>query len=45
MTSYERSAIVGYHLSGATYQEIAIITGIPWYQIRIIVEEYLKKKK
>ncbi len=44
MTSYERSAIIGYWRSGSTYQEIATITGIPWYQIRIIVEEYLKKK-
>jgi DNA-directed RNA polymerase specialized sigma24 family protein len=45
MTLYERSAIIGYYRSGATYQEISSIIGIPWYQIKIIVDEYFKNKK
>lgn len=45
MTSYEKSAIIGYYRSGATYQDIGFIMGISAGYVYQIVKEYLKKKK
>jgi len=42
MTDEERSAIIGFWRSGATFMEIQYLTGIPAYIVERIVLDYLK---
>ena len=45
MTLFEKSAIVGYYRSGATFQQIGWLMGISETYARKIVEEYLKRNR
>ena len=45
MTVFEKSAVIGYWRSGATYQVIGLMMGVSEAYIEIIVREYLKAKK
>lgn len=45
MTSYERSAIIGYYRNGMAYELIAYIMGISESYARQIVMDYLKQQK
>lgn len=45
MTEFEKSAIIGYYRSGASYETIGLIMGISPNYAEMIVNEYLKTKK
>jgi hypothetical protein len=45
VNQYEKSAIVGYHLSGASNELIAHIMNITKRQVENIIKEYFKHKK
>lgn len=44
MTTEEKSAIIGYHRSGATNETIAFIMGISERYVEILITEYLNQK-
>lgn len=45
MTNFEKSAVIGYYRSGASFEEIGFIMGVSAQYIEIIIKEYLKNKK
>jgi DNA-binding CsgD family transcriptional regulator len=45
MTSEEQSVIVGMWRSGASYQEIGMVFGIHADYVKMIIDNYIKKKK
>jgi DNA-directed RNA polymerase specialized sigma subunit len=45
MTQEEKSAIIGYYRSGATYEQIGMIMGISESYAKMLVADYLKINK
>ena len=45
MTTYEKSAVIGYWRQGATYELIGVIMGVSESYVKNIIDEYLKGNK
>jgi hypothetical protein len=44
MTSYERSAMIGYYRSGATVEEISLLCGVSTFEVEKRIHDYLLVK-
>jgi len=44
LNKYEKAAIIGYWRSGATSEQISVITGFFFWQIEKVISEYQNKK-
>lgn len=45
MTQHEKAAIIGYYLMGANMNEMVGVTGLDWYEIEKVIQDYSKTKK
>lgn len=45
LTTYEKSALLGYFRNGMTYQEIALLMGISVEYVQMILTNYFENKK
>lgn len=44
MTTFEKSAIIGYYRMGMSYRDMGLVMGISESYARLIVKEYLATK-
>ena len=43
MTQYEISAIIGHWRNGASYEAMCYCSGLQYFQIKNIIDDYIKK--
>ena len=44
MDKYIKAAIIGYHLSGASIEQIIIVVGIPHYLVDVAIQNHLEDR-